>query len=67
MRAVWIALVGIVVIILTPFLLPSGSGSGVSQKKIDECVAAKMSNMGHSTVGYADKMAYEKHVASKCD
>ena len=31
-----------------------------------ECTTAMMSNMGHSTVGYADKQAYEAEVRSKC-
>lgn len=36
-----------------------------SQKK--ECSAALMSSIGHSTVGYADKAAYDAKVRDKCD
>lgn len=35
-----------------------------SQKQ--ECSAALMSSIGHSTVGYADKAAYDAKVREKC-
>jgi len=32
-----------------------------------ECAHAMMSNIGHRTVGYADKIAYERLVHEKCE
>lgn len=32
-----------------------------------ECAAAIASSIGHSTTGYADKLAYEAAVRDKCD
>lgn len=32
-----------------------------------ECVHAMMSSIGHSTVGYADKIAYDRVVHEKCE
>ena len=32
-----------------------------------ECSAALMSSIGHSTVGYADKAAYDAKVREKCE
>ena len=31
-----------------------------------ECAHALMSDIGHSTVGYADKMAYDRNLHEKC-
>ncbi len=36
------------------------------QARHEACARALMSNVGHSTVGYADKVAYEGEVADKC-
>lgn len=47
---------------------PDGKGATArleSQK--NECAAAMMSSMGHSTVGYADKAAYDAKVREACD
>lgn len=41
--------------------------SADADQRREECVKALMSNMGHSTVGYADQQAYSSHVASECD
>lgn len=46
-------------------------GSTVDTTKYDEqakkeCTRAIMSSMGTSTVGYADKQAYDAHVKDKC-
>lgn len=32
-----------------------------------ECAAAMMSGIGHSTIGYADKLAYDRVVREKCE
>lgn len=45
---------------------PSASSSYSSESAKKECVAAMASSIGHSTTGYADKMAYEAVVRDKC-
>jgi hypothetical protein len=67
MRALIFALVGVAVIVVVVLALPSSRNDGYAEKKRDDCVKAIMSNMGHSTVGYADKAAYDKVVDSKCN
>lgn len=39
----------------------------VAEREKAECLRALTSSVGHSTVGYADKQAYEKEVKDKCD
>lgn len=61
---VMIACLGLFIIAL----ISSGSRSPVrSEARKEDCARALMSSIGHSTVGYADKVAYEKEVAAKCD
>lgn len=43
-----------------------GGDAAFAKERKDECVKELMSNVGHSTLGYADKQAYDAHVAEKC-
>jgi hypothetical protein len=40
--------------------------SAPSAEHKDRCARAMMSSMGHSTVGYADKAAYDARVREAC-
>ena len=38
----------------------------ISEARKKECAAAMLSGIGHSTIGYTDKLEYEKVVREKC-
>jgi hypothetical protein len=67
---------GIIVgVLLAGFVLIIIIGSNISPEQSarrelerrQKCVSAIASSMGASTVGYADKQAYSRHVSSNCD
>jgi len=39
----------------------------VAEREKEECLRALTSSVGRSTVGYADRQAYDKEVKDKCD
>lgn len=71
----WLKWVVIVPVVLFGLLMLVGKASDPdgavaaarleSQKR--ECAEALASSIGHSTVGYADKAAYDAQVREKCD
>ena len=60
----WFAAVAIVV---TLVLAGINADPQREAARKQECTAALMSDVGHSTVAYADKQAYDKEVREKCD
>jgi hypothetical protein len=63
----WIGLPLVVFVVLVVISSNSKPDPQAEKARREECVKALMSNMDTSTRGYADRQAYEAHVASKCE